>query len=299
MNLNTLRYFDNVYRTKSFSEAARRIPISTQGLSQAIGRLEKELGVALFETDANGNKIPTNYADALLKFSEIVELGMDGLQSEIDRLRAQECKLVRVATAEGILGWLGGDFFSRFQRENPGISVTAIECSDYHTDELLLANQVDIGFTKSPFDKRLINFEFPSLQMYAWVHKSNHLANLDLIKVEDLQGQNVALPGNGYKIYDEFKNACQNAGLSDVEVTPLSEMFWIYDHALIDAGIGLTTEPLTRIACFSKDSNVLAIPINLSMAPGISYSRTRLLKPHELKFLEYSQKEIAAALNAT
>jgi hypothetical protein len=78
MNFDSLRYFKLAYKSQNFAAAAQKIPISTQGLTQAIGRIEKELGVDLFVLNENGVKVPTVYADVLLRFTDSLEEDFPG-----------------------------------------------------------------------------------------------------------------------------------------------------------------------------------------------------------------------------
>ena len=51
MNITTLKYFTEVVKTESMSAAAENLFISHQGLSSSIKRMERELGITLFQRD--------------------------------------------------------------------------------------------------------------------------------------------------------------------------------------------------------------------------------------------------------
>lgn len=69
MNTNQIDYFLKAYRERSYTAAAKLVPMSAQGLTKAIHSLEGELGVPLFENDANGRIKPTPYAEEFKVFS--------------------------------------------------------------------------------------------------------------------------------------------------------------------------------------------------------------------------------------
>lgn len=57
MELLQLLYFCDAAETQNFSETARKHNVPTTGISQSIRRLEKELGVLLFDRTSNGIKL--------------------------------------------------------------------------------------------------------------------------------------------------------------------------------------------------------------------------------------------------
>ena len=54
MELLQLLYFCDAAETQNFSGTARKYNVPTTGISQSIKRLEKELGVLLFDRTSNG-----------------------------------------------------------------------------------------------------------------------------------------------------------------------------------------------------------------------------------------------------
>src|SRR5690625_1290867 len=75
MNLHSLRYFIEVAKTKSFTEASKRLFISQPGISQQIDLLEKQLGLTLLHRTTRKVELTEEgkylYEKTLSSFDEI------------------------------------------------------------------------------------------------------------------------------------------------------------------------------------------------------------------------------------
>src|SRR5690625_7865673 len=75
MNLHSLRYFIEVAKTKSFTEASKRLFISQPGISQQIDQLEKQLGITLLHRTTRKVELTEEgkylYEKTLSSFNEI------------------------------------------------------------------------------------------------------------------------------------------------------------------------------------------------------------------------------------
>ena len=69
MNLTHLKYFRTVAETGKIASAAEALFISAPALSTALARLEKELGVPLFQQSGRGIVL-TEYGKYLMRISE-------------------------------------------------------------------------------------------------------------------------------------------------------------------------------------------------------------------------------------
>ena len=84
MDIAQLRSFLTVVETGSISTAAHALGVKQPALSKSIRRLEKQLGVELFERQPRG-VTPTNYGETLLHFA----LAMDSnYRSALRRIEA-------------------------------------------------------------------------------------------------------------------------------------------------------------------------------------------------------------------
>ena len=92
MNWDQLHYFAAVYRERNIVAAAAQVPMSTQGLSKSIHRLEAELGVPLFVIEANGGRTPTEYADVLARFAWRIFDEYEQLTSDFERIQSKSAR---------------------------------------------------------------------------------------------------------------------------------------------------------------------------------------------------------------
>ena len=121
MNLLHLRYFVELAGQEHFTRAAEKLCITQPTLSHAIGQLEQELGVPLFERQGRNVRL-THYGEQFLAYTQ---QALSGLDRGIDMLQ-------RVGRGEGtirlgFLRTLGVDYIPKlaasFLKENPGKNI--------------------------------------------------------------------------------------------------------------------------------------------------------------------------------
>ena len=79
LNLNYIRIFLSVYRTKSMTQAAKQLHLTQSGVSQQIKALEEALDITLFDR-INRRIIPTAEAEILYN---LCSQRLDELESAI------------------------------------------------------------------------------------------------------------------------------------------------------------------------------------------------------------------------
>lgn len=82
INLNHLRIFECVYRTRSMTVAAEELHLTQSGVSQHIKTLEESLGLKLFDR-VNQKLIPTDDGKSLFDKCEPVILGLEHALQEL------------------------------------------------------------------------------------------------------------------------------------------------------------------------------------------------------------------------
>lgn len=94
--------------TGSYARAAQELFITKQGLASAIERLERSMGVPLFEADRKGVRL-TEYGHVFCSFSRMFEERHRAMMDEIEQMRRREERAVTLAASTGFV-----------QRDNPG-----------------------------------------------------------------------------------------------------------------------------------------------------------------------------------
>lgn len=100
MDLNALHYFCQVYRCGSFSQAARHLYISQQGVSKAVAQLEQELGVELFVRTAKGLR-PTRCGKLLYERGSFLLEYVHQTRLQLAQLQQQEEEVLSVSCLYG------------------------------------------------------------------------------------------------------------------------------------------------------------------------------------------------------
>lgn len=95
MELQKLRYFYTVAKFQHMTRAAEHLSIAQPALSQSIKSLEEELSVELFSKKGR-NIVLTPYGDYLYKRLELLLPEIDSIPVEIERLKGEVTKTVRL-----------------------------------------------------------------------------------------------------------------------------------------------------------------------------------------------------------
>ncbi|UZD71612.1 LysR family transcriptional regulator [Brucella sp. JSBI001] len=95
-----LRYFLEVARTGSITEASAQLNVSGSAISRQISRLEAELAVELFERRPRG-MVLSPAGELLVKHVRRIALDTERALADVREMRGPQRGLVRVATYEG------------------------------------------------------------------------------------------------------------------------------------------------------------------------------------------------------
>ncbi len=246
MDLYQVRYFLTIAETGNFSRAAERLYLSQPSLSTGIKKLEKELGVTLFERGGRRTVLTTagrSFMEKATVIMEQYEAALHELKGFNDRptLRVGVLSTMRVAILAGLV--------STFQQQHPNVT---IELHDGTLEKLrdgLEQGEVDVALTvlsQHGVDNSLVHHDpqtstvlFRQSLLLA-VPLRHPFAQRASIRLADLEGQ----PFIDRVNCEFFPQECQILDAANIRpqvVYRASHEEWVI--ALIQAGFGICVMP--------------------------------------------------------
>ena len=205
MELQQLKYFKTVAEMGSIAEAAEMLFISAPALSTSVSRLEKELGVKLF--DRTANRINLNQqGQLLLRYTTQVLSLLDCAKTELRQSMMLQGQYVSVASIASTQ-WV--DMITAFSQEHPHFTLlcTSITRSELINNGLsaqhgfLLAAEDDIPESYADKLDSCILFEDHPVIM---VHRNHPLAEKEAVDLSELLCETVFLPLQDYPLHDHL-----------------------------------------------------------------------------------------------
>jgi LysR family transcriptional regulator, low CO2-responsive transcriptional regulator len=140
-----LRTFVAVRRHGNLTRAAEDLFLSQPAVSRRIARLERSLGLPLFERLGKSLHL-TEAGEALAREADVLIGSVDRLAETIRSRRAGELGRLRIgaSTTPGL--YLLPRVLVRFRRRRPGVEVRYAIENSLHIEEKIVRNELDVGF---------------------------------------------------------------------------------------------------------------------------------------------------------
>ncbi len=243
-DIRQLKQFIAVAEEKHFRHAAERLNMTQPPLSQAIMKLEQDLGVQLL--NRNRKKVElTSAGDVFLRGAYETIARMSKLESDTKR------------AAEGLIGRLSIGFsgsaiyealptsIRKFRKSFPDIQLEITERSTLDQVNALLKGQQDIGLLRPPMINEALFDIYPlKIEQLVLVIPSNHpMANAKTIDLRDFAREDFITfaPETSPNLHNLVLKTCSAAGFTPNIVQTAPQ---IQTHiSLVSAGLGVALVP--------------------------------------------------------
>lgn len=236
MELTHLRHALAVADTGHFGQAAQQLGIAQPALSQSLQRLERQLGVRLFERGRHGARLTS--AGVAFVGEARVALAAAARAQELAQAAADPAAPVRVGFNTTAL-WSALPGLIAVARDMP------LRFHQMDTDRQiagLLSGQLDIGFVSPPFavPARMNVQELPSEPLLAALPANRRLP--ERVSLADIADALILFPAaQGLVLHTAIIDAFRTRGLIPRIVQEASQMPTIL--ALVAAGVGNALVP--------------------------------------------------------
>lgn len=206
MELQQFKYFKAVADTGKISEAAEKLFVSAPALSTSISRLEKELGMQLF--DRTNNRILLNkQGEILLKHVNQIFDTLESAKQELRQSILQQDPHISIASVNTAM-WV--NLITAFMSEFPqyALSWSSLSLPELTQNGIspqhsfLLAYDCDIPPAYT--DKLSSIFLFQTYTMIA-VHKDHPLAKEKVVNIPMLVNEKMFMPMRGYPLHTRLE----------------------------------------------------------------------------------------------
>ncbi|MBP0002078.1 MAG: LysR family transcriptional regulator [Cyanobacteria bacterium SID2] len=241
MDLYQIRYFLTISELGSFTQAAERLFVSQPSLSAGIKKLERELGVKLFDRGGRGVMLTPAGQFFLKKAQSILE----SYQSTLDELKDfQEKPILKL----GVLHTIQSCVVTRFVRDfrNKYTNVIIEIYNGYFEDlqEQIDRGELDFAMTWLKDRKDSQNsIELFHQPLLLAVPEKHRFAKQRRVNLKDLDGQPYI-----ERIHCEFWRECpqmfENIGIRPHVIYSADREEWVI--SLIQTGLGVSIMPVWK-----------------------------------------------------
>lgn len=229
MNINHLRYFNEVCKYGSIAKAAEKLFVSPPSITAAIQGLEKDLGYRLFERQKNHLILNEDGR----KFHELNQKFLNSyrdFQSQAYDISANRSRKIRVGIPSIMTTFFISMIYPSFQEIHPEIELEIISVGTIAGLEMLARSELDCTLG---IDDGRQNSQFDSQHLFTTelqfvVNKNNPLAERRIIDPVELEGIPMAvIPAGSFHhqaTLDLFKGQSINVVLFTSQLATIKYM---------------------------------------------------------------------------
>ena len=290
-----VRYFLEVVNTGSIVDAASRLNVVPSAVSRQITRLEGELGAPLFVRQSRG-MAPSKAGEMLAAYARRSQLDAEQISLEIDALRGEAERTIRIACTEGFAPTFLPHAMSDFRRAVAPASFDVVVDMAAGVTQRVREAQADIGLTFSfgPEKDIHIAFSAPS-PVFAIVASSHPLAQCSRVSFRELLAYPLALPGVHSTLHKLIDIYCSREGVACKSVLSSATLETLIGFTLVSDAVTFSGELFVRPRLASGE--LVALPV-LELATSeraieIQTLARRALPPLLQSFIERLSDELS------
>lgn len=261
MNLlpTPLRYFLEVARTGSISEASERLHVATSAISRQIAKLEQDVGAPLFERRSRGMAL-SEAGEILVAYARRSSLEAEQVIADVHGVRALQRSTVKLASSEGFARNFLPAAIATFREKHPGVRFRLNVTGPAAATQQVRDGTVDLAVTYSLAPEKGIKVEYSRQQrIYALMSDDHPLAQRDDIELAELLEYPLALMDASTTIRQLFDVCVALEGLTFDPVFESNYSSALQTFAQLRGGITLVG-PLTVMRQLGPD-RLAIVPI--------------------------------------
>jgi DNA-binding transcriptional LysR family regulator len=282
MEFLQLKYFQTVAKHQHMTRAAQELSIVQPALSQTIARLEKNLGVPLFERE--GRQIRLNqFGRTFLKYVDKAFYELDAGQREINELVGLQQRTISMAL---MTTTLIPSLLNTFRSINPSVKFIVQQPSREMMLHQLEKGEFDLCISSGPIEQTGINWvQLITEEIFLIIPDTHPLAERTSIHLNEITLEPFIHMKVGSSFRDITDNFCRLSGFIPNIAFEIDERSAIRD--LVRAGLGISFVPSLSLKFWDNEPGIKFLHIedlDFHVKIGLSWKEDRY---HSLAALEF------------
>jgi LysR family hydrogen peroxide-inducible transcriptional activator len=154
-----LLYAIIVARMKSFSRASEFLHISQPALSQAIKKIENDIGLRLFIREKKNIVSLTKVGELLVNDGQPILSALENLNKKISSMAIVGHETLKIGISFFYINHLLPQILSVFGQRHPNINVNIVEANSEKLEELLIDDSVEISMLPLPLNHNKLEYQ--------------------------------------------------------------------------------------------------------------------------------------------
>ncbi|GHO98190.1 LysR family transcriptional regulator [Reticulibacter mediterranei] len=238
MDLLQLRYFQVVARLEHMTKAAEELFIAQPSLSKTIRRLEREMGVPLFERQGRVIRLNT-FGKTFLAHVETMFRELEEGQRKVRDMAGLEHGEVSLSATT--VFWLP-DLLHRFQTRYPSVRFHLSQCELAEMAHRLETGVCDFCFVPAPLPSRGLQWKLLRTEEILLVVPPTHrLAGQEGVPLSEVARETIVIERVGTGLRDQMESCCRQAGFTLRPSYEIDEPAALFAFVQAQLGVGFTT----------------------------------------------------------
>ena len=262
MTLQQMEYIVAVYRVRHFAKAAEMCGVTQPTLSAMIQKLEKELGVKIFERSSQ-QVTPTAIGKLVVEQAWKVISRANKIKDIIAEKEHSLSGTFKIGILPTIAPYLLPRFFTKLEKQNPDIDFHIIEMKTAEIKKALTRGEIDAAIAVrldelEIYEQTSIYYE----QFIAYVAKNDPLFNHENIKTSDLSNEFLWLLDEGHCFRDQLVKFCNLKSATESKSKYSLGSIETFMR-MVESGQGVTFIPELALSQLSESQKELVRPFAL------------------------------------
>lgn len=280
LDLHRLHVLREVGRSGSLTSAAAALSFTTSAVSQQIGKLEHEVGVALVDRHPRG-VVLTDAGHALLRYADEIDRTIEAARAEMDEFAGLRRGQLRMGTFPTVGASLMPDVVLAFRARHPEVAVTVVSARREGLLERLRRRDVELTLLWDYPWQRIQDEDLALVRLMddptmLLVPRDHPMAGRRSVPIDALSDQEWIVRDE-HPVADVLRRVCRDAGFEPRIAFAAND--YQETQGMVAAGIGIALAPQLALSALRAD--IVAVPLAVSPSRRILLAQlaSRRLSP--------------------